>query len=128
MDSRRSRVIRKNIWRRSPRREQIKDHLREMGIDGAGAAQVAAHRTRDSKELVSPGEVLAAAPRAGRAVWDTKPTGLWPKARAHEHRHVYEPDRIAQQAVTYARDHLFERSAVLDRRELCGSGAQSRHG
>ena len=33
-------------------------------------------------------------------------------------RHVYEPDRIAQQAVTYARDHLFERSAVLDRRDL----------
>src|SRR5450432_288000 len=29
----------------SPRREQIKDHLRELGIDGAGAAQVAAHRT-----------------------------------------------------------------------------------
>ncbi len=43
----------------SPRREQIKDHLREMGIDGAGAAQVAAHRTRDSKELLSPEEVLA---------------------------------------------------------------------
>ena len=42
----------------SPRREQIKDHLREMGIDGAGAAQVAAHRTRDSKELLSPEEVL----------------------------------------------------------------------
>ena len=42
----------------SPRREQIKDHLRELGIDGAGAAQVAAHRTRDSKELLSPAEVL----------------------------------------------------------------------
>src|ERR1700674_1096186 len=39
------------------RREQIKDHLREMGIDGAGAAQVAAHRTRDSKELLSPEQV-----------------------------------------------------------------------
>src|SRR6201996_5042890 len=34
----------------SPRREQIKDHLREQGLDGAGAAQVAAHRTRDGKE------------------------------------------------------------------------------
>src|SRR5580700_11483510 len=42
----------------SPRREQIKDHLRESGINGAGAAQVAAHRTRDHKELLSPGEVL----------------------------------------------------------------------
>src|SRR5580693_7970988 len=42
----------------SPRREQIKDHLRESAINGAGAAQVAAHRTRDRKELLSPGEVL----------------------------------------------------------------------
>src|ERR1700691_6292832 len=42
----------------SPRREQIKEHLREIGREGAGAAQVAAHRTRDSKELLSQGEVL----------------------------------------------------------------------
>jgi conjugative relaxase-like TrwC/TraI family protein len=33
----------------SPRREQIKDHLREQGIDGAAAAQIAAHHTRDRK-------------------------------------------------------------------------------
>ncbi len=33
-------------------------------------------------------------------------------------RATFEPDRIAQQAVTYARDHLFERSAVLNRRDL----------
>jgi conjugative relaxase-like TrwC/TraI family protein len=42
----------------SPRREQIKDHLREQGIDGAAAAQIAAHHTRDSKELLSQDEVL----------------------------------------------------------------------
>ena len=42
----------------SPRREQIKDHLREQGIDGAAAAQIAAHHTRDSKELFSQDEVL----------------------------------------------------------------------
>jgi conjugative relaxase-like TrwC/TraI family protein len=41
----------------SPRREQIKDHLREQGLDGAAAAQVAAHHTRDRKELLSPEEV-----------------------------------------------------------------------
>jgi conjugative relaxase-like TrwC/TraI family protein len=34
----------------SPRRVQIQEHLQEIGRDGAGAAQVAAHRTRDSKE------------------------------------------------------------------------------
>jgi ATP-dependent exoDNAse (exonuclease V) alpha subunit len=48
----------------SPRREQIKDHLRESGINGAGAAQA------------------------------------------------------ARQAVTYARDHVFERSAVEGRRDI----------
>ncbi|HTV08396.1 MAG TPA: MobF family relaxase [Candidatus Aquilonibacter sp.] len=101
----------------SPRREQIKDHLREMGIDGAGAAQLAAHRTRDSKELLSPGEVLERH-RELAAQYGYQADKVVAEARAHEQRHVYEPDRIAQQAVTYARDHLFERSAVLDRREL----------
>src|SRR5215468_2492179 len=42
----------------SPRREQIKDHLREQGIDGAAAAQIAAHHTRDRKELLSQEDVL----------------------------------------------------------------------
>jgi conjugative relaxase-like TrwC/TraI family protein len=101
----------------SPRREQIKDHLREMGIDGAGAAQVAAHRTRDSKELLSPGEVLERH-RELAAQYGHQADKVVAEARAHEQRHVHEPDRIAQQAVTYARDHLFERSAVLDRRDL----------
>jgi conjugative relaxase-like TrwC/TraI family protein len=101
----------------SPRREQIKDHLREMGIDGAGAAQVAAHRTRDSKELLSPEEVLARH-RELAAQYGHQADRVVAEARAHSQRHVYEPDRIAQQAVTYARDHLFERSAVLDRRDL----------
>ena len=42
----------------SPRREQIKDDLREQGIDGAAAAQIATHHTRDRKELLSQSEVL----------------------------------------------------------------------
>src|ERR1700687_6383756 len=42
----------------SPRREQIKSHLQEIGREGAGAAQVAAHRTRDKKEIHCPEEVL----------------------------------------------------------------------
>src|ERR1700721_2499029 len=101
----------------SPRREQIKAHSPELGIDGAGAAQVAAHRTRDSKELVSPEEVLARH-RELAAQYGHQADKVVAEAQAHEQRHVYEPDRIAQQAVTYARDHLFERSAMLDRREL----------
>ena len=106
----------------SPRREQIKDHLREMGIDGAGPAQVAAHRTRDSKELLSPGEVLERH-RELAAQYGHQADKVVAEARAHEQRHVYEPALnrstvAAQQALTYARDHLFERSAVLDRRDI----------
>ncbi len=88
-----------------------------MGIDGAGAAQVAAHRTRDSKELVPPEEVLARH-RELAAQYGHQADRVVAEARAHEQRQVYEPDRIAQQAVTYAREHLFERSAVLDRRDF----------
>ena len=106
----------------SPRREQIKDHLREMGIDGAAAAQVAAHRTRDSKELLSPGEVLERH-RNLAAQYGHQADRVVAEAREHGQRHVHESALnrstvAAQQAVTYARDHLFERSAVLDRREL----------
>ena len=101
----------------SPRREQIKDHLREMGIDGAGAAQVAAHRTRDNKDLLSPEEVLERH-RELAVQYGHQADRVVAEAREHSQCHVYEPDRMAQQAVTYARDHLFERSAVLDRRDI----------
>ncbi|HWZ52792.1 MAG TPA: MobF family relaxase [Granulicella sp.] len=104
----------------SPRREQIKDHLREVGIDGAEAAQIAAYRTRDRKELRSPEEVLARH-RELAAQYGHQADRVVAEAREHGQRQVYEPDRIAQQAVTNARDHLFERSAVLDRRAILES-------
>ena len=105
----------------SPRREQIKDHLREQGIDGAAAAQIAAHHTRDHKELLSPEEVL-------RRHWELaaqyghQADKIVAEARAHEQqqsqRHDCSPEQAAQRAVTYARDHVFERSAVADRRDI----------
>ena len=106
----------------SPRREQIKDHLREMGIDGAGAAQVAAHRTRDSKELLSPEQVLERH-RNLAAQYGHQADRVVAEARERGQSHVHEPELnrsavTAQQAVTYARDHLFERSAVLNSRDI----------
>jgi hypothetical protein len=103
------------------RREQIKDHLRELGIDGARAAQVAAHRTRDRKELHSPEEVLQRH-RDLAAQHGHQADQIVAEARQHRQqqrqRHVYSPDQAAQRAVTYARDHVFERSAVEDRRDI----------
>jgi conjugative relaxase-like TrwC/TraI family protein len=105
----------------SPRREQIKDHLRELGIESAEAAQVAAHRTRDRKELLSPEEVLQRH-RELAAQHGHQADRIVAQARAHgqqqRQRHVYEPGQAAQRAVTYARDHVFERSAVEDRRDI----------
>jgi conjugative relaxase-like TrwC/TraI family protein len=104
----------------SPRREQIKDHLRAQGLDGAGAAQVAAHFTRDRKELLSPEEVLQQH-RDLAAQYGHQADHVVAQARKHGQRQSQEPDKAAQRAVTYARDHLFERSAVEDRRTILES-------
>jgi conjugative relaxase-like TrwC/TraI family protein len=101
----------------SPRREQIKDHLREQGIDGAAAAQIAAHHTRERKELLSPGEVLQRH-RELAAQYGHQADRVVAQARQHGQYQVPESEMQAQQAVTWARDHVFERSAVQDRRAI----------
>ncbi len=95
----------------SPRREQIKDHLREQGIDGAAAAQIAAHHTRDRKELLSQEEVLRRH-RELAAQYGNQADRVVAQARAHGQYQAREPEISAQRAVTWARDHVFERSAV----------------
>jgi conjugative relaxase-like TrwC/TraI family protein len=101
----------------SPRREQIKDHLREQGIDGAAAAQIAAHRTRDRKELLSPEEVLQRH-RELATQYGHQADLVVAQARQHGQCQMPEPEVQAKQAVTWARDHVFERSAVQDRRAI----------
>jgi conjugative relaxase-like TrwC/TraI family protein len=101
----------------SPRREQIKDHLREQGIDGAAAAQIAAHHTRDRKELLSPGEVLQRH-RELAAQYGHQADRVVAQAHQHRQYQMPEPEVQAKQAVTWARDHVFERSAVQDRRAI----------
>jgi len=101
----------------SPRREQIKDHLREQGIDGAAAAQIAAHHTRDRKELLSQGEVLQRH-RELAAQHGYQADRVVAHARQHSHQPIQEVKAHAQSAVTWARDHVFERSAVQDGRAI----------
>ena len=105
----------------SPRREQIKDHLRAEGLEGPAAAQVAAHRTRDSKEHVSAEQVLRQhrelaerfGNQADRAVAEARQRM---QEVAVERGQV--PELAARQGVTYAREHLFERSAVESGRSI----------
>lgn len=101
----------------SPRREQIKDHLREQGIDGAAAAQIAAHHTRDRKELLSPEEVLQRH-RELAAQYGHQADRVVAQARERGQHRMQQLEMRAQQAVTWARDHVFERSAVQDRRGI----------
>ena len=101
----------------SPRREQIKDHLREQGIDGAAAAQIAAHHTRDRKELLSPEEVLGRH-RELAEQHGHQADHVVAQARQHGRHRMQDPEMQAQRAVTWARDHVFERSAVQDRRTI----------
>ncbi|MBB5060754.1 conjugative relaxase-like TrwC/TraI family protein [Granulicella aggregans] len=101
----------------SPRRGQIEKHLQAIGREGAGAAQVAAHRTRDSKELQSPAEVLhrhreLAAQHGHQADW------VVTRALSNHQRQEIDSPKVAQQAVTYARDHVFEKSSVQDERSI----------
>jgi conjugative relaxase-like TrwC/TraI family protein len=101
----------------SPRREQIKEHLQEIGRDGAGAAQVAAHRTRDSKELLSPEEVLQRH-RELAAQFGHQADRVVAQAHEQAHHHAQQPEKTVQQSVTYSRNHVFERAAVQDERAI----------
>ncbi len=101
----------------SPRRVQIKEHLHEIGREGAGAAQVAAHRTRDSKELHSPEEVLQRH-RELAAQFGNQADRVVAQAREHAQHHAPQSEKTVQQSVTYSRNHVFERSAVQDERAI----------
>ena len=113
----------------SPRREQIKDHLRAEGLDGPAAAQMAAHRTRDSKEQLSAEEVI----RQHRELaerYGGQAERVVAEAR-ERHQQIgrnpeiaRSPELAARQGVTYARDHLFERTAVASERAILTSAAE----
>ena len=103
----------------SPRSQQIKEHLEKTGYSGAEAAQIAAHQTRDSKQLLSPEEVLAAH-REMAATFGNQPATIVAQARERASAQKIGPDEgvVAKEALTYARNSNFEREAVNDERIL----------
>ena len=103
----------------SPRSQQIKDHLAKSGYSGAEAAQIAAHATRDKKQLLSPEQVLEAH-RSMAATFGNQPEAIVKEARQRAQTQERAPDQTtrAKEAVTYARNSNFEREAVVDERTL----------
>ena len=103
----------------SPRRQQIVERLEEQGRRGAGAAQIAAHRTRDAKQALSVEEVRAQHQRLANE-HGNQPQKVMAEA---SRRWGVELDpersrRIAEGAVDYARERGMERAAVVDERVL----------
>ncbi len=102
----------------SPRRQQIQEHLDKVQRSGAGAAQIAAHQTREAKGHGSH-EEMQRLHRALAEAHGQQPAlvvqGASDRARRGEHR---APQVTAHAAVTYARDRNLEREAVVDERAL----------
>jgi conjugative relaxase-like TrwC/TraI family protein len=106
----------------SPRSQQIREHLERTGYQGPEAAQIAAHSTRDKKEIHTPAEVLAAH-RQIAAEFGNQANKVVTQTRQRVHGQAEErspdmPELRAREAVTYARDRSFEREAVTDERDI----------
>src|SRR5580704_6207748 len=92
----------------SPRRQQIVEAVARSGFSGPEAAQIAAHNTRDGKQILSPREVVAAH-RQIAAEFGNQADTVVAEARSRRQEQVREnlPDERKQQvnsAVTFARD------------------------
>ncbi len=107
----------------SPRSRQIRDYLERTGRSGKEAAEIAAHSTRDRKEIHSPAEVMAAhrklAAEFGHQA-DAVVRGARERSQ-HLKKMVNSVDR-APECVTFSRDKNFEREAVVDERALVRDG------
>src|SRR5579864_2399723 len=66
----------------SPRSQQIREYLEKIGHNSKEAAEIAAHSTRDRKEILSPREVLAAHRRLA-ADFGNQPDAVVRAAREH---------------------------------------------
>jgi conjugative relaxase-like TrwC/TraI family protein len=103
----------------SPRSAKIREHLERNGFKGPEAAEIAAHTTRERKQDLTKEQVLQAhrdvaaefGNEASRVVADARQRSI--------EQGVRQPSPVrAQEAMTFARDHLFEREAVADQRAI----------
>ncbi len=104
----------------SPRSQQIREHLESKGLKGHESAEIAAHQTRDKKQLLSQAEVLALH-RELAAQYGNQAERIIREAterRADQRHDPARQIRAAQEGITFSRDKHFEREAVTDERTL----------
>ena len=107
----------------SPRSQQIREYLERTGRSGKEAAEIAAHSTRDRKEIHLPAEVMAAH-RKLAADFGNQADAVVRAAREraqHQEKPVNSLDRV-RESLTFSRDKNFEREAVVDERALIRDG------
>ena len=107
----------------SPRSQQIRQYLERTGRTGSEAAEIAAHSTRDRKEIHSTAEVMAAH-RKLAAEFGHQADAVVRAARErqqHQEKPAQTVDR-ARESLTFSRDKNFEREAVVDERVLIRDG------
>ena len=103
----------------SPRRKQIEEHMEAAGRSGAGAAQIAAHQTRDAKQPLNREEVRERHQQMA-SEYGQQPQSV---VRAAARREGIElmadrSQRAAHDGMSYARERDMEREAVVDERSL----------
>ena len=107
----------------SPRSEQIREYLERTRRSGKEAAEIAAHATRDRKDIHSPREVMAAH-RKLAADFGHQAETVVRAARErcqHQEKPINSFERV-RESVTFSRDKNFEREAVVDERALIRDG------
>src|SRR5271165_1704335 len=107
----------------SPRSQQIREYLERTGRSGKEAAEIAAHSTRDRKEIHAPAEVMAAH-RKLAADFGHQADAVVRAARERSQQRekpVNSLDRV-RESLTFSRDKNFEREAVVDERALIRDG------
>jgi conjugative relaxase-like TrwC/TraI family protein len=103
----------------SPRSQQIREYLERTGRNGKKAAEIAAHSTRDRKEIHSLGEVMAAHRRlAAEYGHQADAVVRAARERAQQNTQEVNPQQRVREALTFSRDKNFEREAVVDERAI----------
>jgi conjugative relaxase-like TrwC/TraI family protein len=103
----------------SPRSRQIREQLEKTGRVGAEAAEIAAHSTRDRKQNLTAEQVLEAHRKmAGEFGNQPEKVVTAARKRAQQQQVRRESSAEAKEAVTFARQSVFEREAVVDERRI----------
>ena len=103
----------------SPRSQQIHAYLEQEGLRGAGAAQIAAHQTREDKLPAITHAEMQQKHRDMAAQFGQQPEQVI--RAAHERRVEQDPlqkQQDLESALTFAQERNLERHAVTDEREL----------